>query len=93
MIRRWRQALHKYDPPQLADQLQAAEEKLSATAPTPVSESKAGTSAGSNEMDQDPELADLDPSNQSTSHAAPSIFDAFRDDEDVVDFEEDDDLL
>lgn len=79
MIRRWRQELHKYDPPAIDDQ------KVNPSIPqvieptTRVNEEPEGETVESNSS-----ISPIPP-------VVPSIFDAFIEDE--VELDEDDDLL
>lgn len=97
MIRKWRQALHKYDPPELqkaaaADQT-AAHGGLIATSETRRSE--VATSPKDDAMQMQEDLEKLDPDRHAVGPAL-SIYENFEDDDDLavaVDNESDDDLL
>ncbi|TMW67072.1 hypothetical protein Poli38472_012188 [Pythium oligandrum] len=98
MIRVWRQALHKYDPEDLATRAAEMPSTESTMAPD------ASTSGGQDASVTAPEAASSDPS-RSESHG-PSIFDHFEDDDELApphkdgvgvndddDDDDDDDLL
>lgn len=93
MIRKWRQALHKYDPPELqnvSEELQAANGNAASSAVQPAS-----TEAARSSTFHDSDMADLDPEhyavgiNTATSAPTLSIFENFVE----GDMDDDDDLL
>lgn len=92
MIRKWRQALHKYDPPEL--QKASAADQSGEIAPTSETRrSEVTTSPKDDAMQMQEDLDELDPDRQ----PAHSIYENFEDDDDdlavAVDNDSDDDLL
>lgn len=93
MIRKWRQALHKYDPPELQKAAQSADQGGEIAATSETRRSEVTTSPKDDDaMQMQEDLDELDPDRQ----PAHSIYENFDDDDDLVaavDNDSDDDLL